>query len=37
MAYEKDFDDIMFDNYMCLICGWTIQPNISEECGCEEE
>jgi hypothetical protein len=37
MAYEKDLDDIMYENYVCLFCGWFVQPNIIDECGCEEE
>ena len=37
MAYEKDLDDIMYENYVCLFCGWFVQPNVKDECGCEEE
>jgi len=37
MAYEKDLDDIMHEFYICMICGWYVQPNIIDECGCEEE
>ncbi len=36
-AYEKDLDDTLFENYVCMVCGWWIQPNIIDECGCEEE
>jgi len=36
-AYEKDLDDIMYENYVCMVCGWWVQPNIIDECGCEEE
>ena len=37
MAYDKDYDDIMHENYICMICGWWVQPNIIDECGCEEQ
>ncbi len=38
MAYEKDLDDIMHENYICLKCGWVIgEWPYTGECGCEEE
>tara|TARA_R100001463_G_C3429639_1_gene211259 strand:+ start:454 stop:633 length:180 start_codon:yes stop_codon:yes gene_type:complete len=39
MAYEKDLDDIMYENYICMYCGWWIAPIIDgiTDCGCEEE
>jgi len=37
MAYEKDYDDIMSEYYICMKCGWYVQPNIIDDCGCEEE
>ena len=39
MAYEKDHDDVMYENYICMYCGWWICPIIDgvTDCGCEEE
>ena len=42
MAYEKDYDDIMYQNYVskivCLGCGWTRwYAEDLEGCECEEE
>lgn len=37
VGLEKDLDDILFENYICLLCGWIVQPNITNQCGCEEE
>ena len=39
MAYEKDLDDTMYENYICMYCGWWIAPIIDgiTDCGCEEE
>jgi hypothetical protein len=33
----KNQDDVSYENYVCLFCGWFVQPNIIDECGCEEE
>ena len=39
MAFEKDLDDTMYENYICMYCGWWIAPIIDgiTDCGCEEE
>ena len=37
MAHEKDLDDVMYENYICMVCGWWVLPNVIDVCGCEEE
>ena len=39
MPYEKDYDDIMYEQNICLKCGWLIRflPKYKYNCGCEEE
>tara|TARA_R110000824_G_scaffold156841_2_gene330034 strand:+ start:105 stop:227 length:123 start_codon:yes stop_codon:yes gene_type:complete len=38
-AYEKDLDDTLYENYICLHCGFRVMPNFPplDECGCDEE
>lgn len=39
MAYEQDLDDIMYENYICLMCGFRVMPNYPplDLCACSEE